>query len=340
LSTITRRVTDFTAFRVGGQLVGTPQLYDAKANELLERNLEGATNRDFIRLPWVAFMMRPIALLPYGVAVWTWEALMLACLAAFAVIFPGSPRWMTAIAVCWSVAALNALLEGQDTELMLLLFGASILAYRRKLPCLSGLLLAFCTAKPHLILLVPLVLLIRKEWRGLLGFVATCAVLLATSYLVQGPDWPRQMLMALKRSHATDWIAIMPNLRGIFANSPILEVVASLVVVVAVVSIARTQGTETGLASALAGGVLIGQHAFSQDLLLAYPLSLMVMAGIPGVPRLAGLAVLLTSVLYVDPLSPLAGKIVAIAVFALLLSVSAPSGAPQRRQVNIGPDGD
>ena len=140
------RLLDFTGLAAGAYLVGTPGLYDVSANLEVQRHLVGADDpaRVFPRWPYFAVLMRPFSWLPYVSAARVWMALMVIAFAAFVALFPATPRWITALTVCWSIPAFDALGQGQDTPLLLVFLGACLLLYRAGLPFAAGVTLALC----------------------------------------------------------------------------------------------------------------------------------------------------------------------------------------------------
>jgi hypothetical protein len=58
----------------------------------------------------------------------------------------------------------------------------------------AGMVLALCSAKPHLFLLLPLLLLGRRMWSTIWGLLAGGALLAAVSFAAAGPHWPREFL--------------------------------------------------------------------------------------------------------------------------------------------------
>ena len=78
----------------------------------------------------------------------------------------------------FSIPVLTAFALGQDMMLLLLICGAAVLPVRRNMRFAAGMLLVLLTIKPHMFLMLPMLLIARKESRVLLGSVTGGAVLL------------------------------------------------------------------------------------------------------------------------------------------------------------------
>jgi len=97
--------------------------------------------------------------------------------------------------------------------------------------------------------------------------------LLATSFLVDGLDWPRRYLALLSNPELHPGPEHMPTLRGLVyaltgAENSLMLIGLSAVVVVALIVVARRSDLEFAFAFALIGGLLIGYHAYLQDCMI------------------------------------------------------------------------
>jgi hypothetical protein len=166
-------IIDFTSIVAGGYLVGTPGLYDGNANLELQRRLAGKTDssRVFPRWRYYGAAIRPLAEIPYSNALRVWRYLMVGALVAFVFLFPSASRWQAALALCWSIPALDGLTHGQDSPLLLVFVALTLAAHRRGHVFVAGLLLSLCAAKYHLFVLVPVLIVAQKRWRFLAGSV-------------------------------------------------------------------------------------------------------------------------------------------------------------------------
>jgi hypothetical protein len=264
---------DFNQYYSAGKLVGTGRLYDRDAIVALqlERNPRAVP---FGRIPAFAVAFKPLSALPWPVARGIWFFLSVAALVGFVLLWPFENRAWASMAVCWSAPIAMCLAFGQDSILFLFFvsLGLSLLIARRDF--LAGLAFSACIAKPHLALLVPVFLLTRREWRALLGGVIGVSVGMVVSFAVEGKDWI-QRLLTLSRIPEFDPAAErMPNLRGLlsfFGGNFAIEVGLALAVAVGVFLLSRREPLPTIGALVLAGGLLIGHHAYFYDALLFLP---------------------------------------------------------------------
>ena len=260
---------DFNSLYVAGKLVGSGHLYDSARVEALQLQL-GAKALPFMRLPILALAVKPLSALPYTTARILWLGAGLAALAGFVFLWPLSrPAW-TAVAVCWSAPAAMCLALGQDSMWFLLFaaLGLRLLLQGRDL-C-AGLALSLCINKPHLALLLPVLLVARGRWRALFGGLTGGIASLGLSFAAEGAGWPKR-LAALWPAETPE---SMPNLRGLLtvfhAGLPV-EIALALPVVVAVWFLSRRLPLPTAVALALAGGLLISHHAYFYDGVVLLP---------------------------------------------------------------------
>jgi hypothetical protein len=210
--------------------------------------------------------------LRYPVAYWTFQTLSFLAFLGFLWIWaPRCRELLLFTSLCLPV--LSNFLTGQDLAFAVLAAALAIEAMRRNQDFAAGLLLSLCAIKIHLFSMTPLVLLIHRRWSVLGGGATGGAVLLAASFLSDGLDWPRRYLGLLANPELHPGPEHMPTLRGlIFALSgreiPMLEIALSLVVIAALILLARRSSLEFGLAFAIVSGLLVGYHAYLQDCMI------------------------------------------------------------------------
>jgi len=147
----------------------------------------------------------------------------------------------------------------------------------------AGFLLALCTAKPHLFLLVPVVLIARRRWRIVGSAVAGTVGLLAIGTAAAGVDWPLHWLAVLKtlsrESDPGHGLARCPSLFQ-FGMNGVTFALALTVAAVFGALIWRSRTLEAGIAIAVIGGILIAPHTAVYDLpLLLVALPVLPLAG-------------------------------------------------------------
>ncbi len=131
-----------------------------------------------------------------------------------------------------------ALLQGQDSILLLFLYGLVFCALETERPFVAGLCLGLALFKFQLVLPFVLVLLVTRQWRAIAGFVVTAFGLLLVSAAVVG--WGGVMaypgfVLRLSRSGAPAGIypRDMPNLRGLVAGALHLSGLPAAVLIIA-----------------------------------------------------------------------------------------------------------
>ena len=268
---------DFMGFYAGARLVGGPHLYHRDSIREEHLRAVGETGEiQYGRLPCFAFFLKPLAWLPYYRAAAVWETLSALAFLSFIALWPGAApatRWV----ICsWSLPAFVALFGGQDDLILLLWVALGARLLRAGNPFSAGMVLALCSSKFHLFLLVPVVLLAQSRWRVLGGVATGMATLLAISFGVAGPAWPLNFYRFLTDKRVSTGLEHMPNLHSLLAGAgPFalpLQIVAALALAAGIFLAARTTPTlEAPLGVALIAGTLIGFHGYLADGALFLP---------------------------------------------------------------------
>lgn len=273
---------DFAQLYAGATLIGTPGLYSPEANQQVHRETVGYVIPSvyYSRLPFYAWMLKPLARLPYSAAYWVFQTLSAACLVWFLWTFVRSRLDLAIFAFLYPPLVFT-LLNGQDVTLVLALAAGGYLLMERQRPFAAGLMWSLCAIKPHLVLLLPVVLILHRKWRALAGGVAGGAVLAALCFLAQGPQWASEYLSLLARDELHPNPQLMPNLMAAGAAFPALAskplaIAASLcAAAVAWVAFARSAHWATAFALCFPASLLLSAHAYAQDAaLLMLPLVL------------------------------------------------------------------
>ena len=138
--------------------------------------------------PWVYpppffFVATALSLLPYTSAYLVWMAVtfLLYVIAVRLIVGPSS-RFLFAVAC---PAILANFVVGQSGFLTAALLGLSLVSMDAR-PVLSGIFLGLLTFKPHLGILIPVVLLIDRRWQVIASATATAVVLAAGSMIAFG----------------------------------------------------------------------------------------------------------------------------------------------------------
>ncbi len=268
---------DFLQLYAGARLVGTPELYDIKAHERIHMEVTEAhtyyPSIYFTRLPYYALLLRPLAKLPYHTAYAIYQSVSAIVVFAFLAIY--TRKWPETIVVAaLSVPLLINFTNGQDVAMAAALAGFAFLLIRGGHDFAAGLLLSLCSIKFHLFILVPLVLILHKRWRILQGGLLGGAALWGLSVAAGGFDWPRGFLSVA----SNPGIHLSPERMTTFRNLVFLVSGGENLPLEMVLNIAgaglvgylvwRIRSLEVAFGVALAGGLLVSHHAYSQDLFL------------------------------------------------------------------------
>jgi hypothetical protein len=230
---------DFTIFYTAGKIIlqgHGGQLYDLEMQFAIQREFASEVKQrenplPFNHPPFEALLFAPLARLPYVAAYLVWALFNLALILGFwnllrprlpnlRAFFPGLPL----LAMFAFFPLVIALLQGQDSILLLFLYGLAFSAWATGRAFMVGLCLGLALFKFQLVLPFVVVLLLRRQWRAIAGFVVTAIVLLVVSATVVGRNgvmaYPG-FVLRLSRSGAQAGIypRDMPNLRGLVAGS-------------------------------------------------------------------------------------------------------------------------
>lgn len=290
--------TDFLAFYAGGRLAFSQGLYDpqqAMAEQLRAAHVMGEGTY-FIRMPWFAAAMWPLARLPYIPAQFLWQALLIGGLVAFVVLWPRPSLAIRATILCYSLPALMSLRMGQDVPLLLACMAASLALLHRGRPLIAGMVLSLTLAKFHLFLpLFPAVLFARR-WKFAAGLFSGSAFLIAASFLVGGPEWPRRFLAAIADPATTPRVVVTPSFYYLLHGSPLAIATLALVLTILYLRVARGD-VEFLIAAAPVVILPLLPHAGAYDCLLLAPLAMLALDKGSRPAKVAG-ALLLIPVTY------------------------------------------
>lgn len=143
--------------------------------------------------PFYYLLVSPFSLLEYRVAVVLWSILSALALVGSGALFlrfcsPASqffvPGFVLATIFVPTITCLNI---GHKSTFLLLILTAAFLLYYHNRAGWAGIVFGLVAFKPHLALLVWLAMLAKRQWRFVLGALATVATLFLLS-IVAGPD--------------------------------------------------------------------------------------------------------------------------------------------------------
>ncbi len=232
--------SDFASFYTGGKILRQHEgerLYDPRLQWNIQQEFASRVAirhgpLPFIRPPFEALLFLPFAYVSYPRAYAIWTILKVCILFAIAFLLDktvdGRGRSLPKVLLGWLVSLAYFplafdLRQGQDSVLLLLIFCLALQSLQKGADFRSGIFLALGLFKFTLTLPVFFVLLLRRKFRFMVGFLIAAAVLFGLSILVSGTAtalaYPKY-LWTLNQSAAAGLttVRIMPNLRALFAQ--------------------------------------------------------------------------------------------------------------------------
>jgi hypothetical protein len=265
---------DFNQFYAGSHLAGTGQLYNFQ--EMSKQEAGHGPPMPTGRLPVEMFGVKLIGWLPYTAAQFLWLAASVLSLVLCVRLWPDANRLIMAIVLACSMPAALLLVLGQDTPFWLVEVAIGLWLLERGKPRLAGLVFALCICKFHLSLGIPILLLAQKRWSALASGAAATAVLVAACFAIEGPSWPARYMEGFRMPVFSPAAYRMLNLHGLayWTPWPVPVEIILAVGVIAMLWIICRRAPSLGVAGAcaVAGGLLLGGHAYANDGALLIPL--------------------------------------------------------------------
>lgn len=258
----------------------------------------------FVRPSFYAFLLAPLALLPFTTAFWAWLGLQAGILAS--VCFWMQRQWGGDALILASMFLPTALgiAHGQDCALMLgIVTGAYILA-RRDRNFWAGAVLGLGLIKFHLFLLWPVVLILNRQWQLMAGAALSVTAELAISWILGGTTGFRNYFELLRMkdlSRLNPSPELMINVHSLPLHIGLsgtwgLSVLAALVMLVLILATlaCRRAPLWRWMAVAAVGSLLIAPHVYGYDAaLLLLPLMTAIYSpDSPGHVRFAAIVLL------------------------------------------------
>jgi hypothetical protein len=297
---------DFRQLYAAGYMVRSGhagELYDYRAQQKFQDMLVGSDERalPFIRPAYQALFFAPFSLLSYRTAYLMYLGLNLVLLTItfwllrahmrnLARAWRGLPVFV--FLVFYPIAL--ALMQGQDSILLLTLLAAALVALDRGWELVAGILVGLGLFKLQIVIPIALLFLLWKRWRFFAGFALSASLVSLVSLLVVGfaqtAAYARSLLsVGTSLASANQFplrVSIMANLRGLIFGLTgarlsalwiqALTIVASILVLlwVAVMAPRRPRRTDA-LVSAITASVIVSYYLFIHDLsVLLIPIAL------------------------------------------------------------------
>jgi hypothetical protein len=288
---------DFRQLYAAGYMVRTGhagKLYDIRAQQQFQDVLVGNDERalPFIRPAYQALLFVPFSLLPYRTAYLAFLAVNLVLLAMtfwilrpnmrnLSRVWPGLPVF---IFLVFYPSAL-ALMQGQDSILLLLLLAAALVALEQGQERRAGILVGLGLFKMQIVIPIALLFLLWRRWRFFAGFALSAGLLSLISLWVVGIAQTAayaHSLFSVGTNLATARqfplrVSIMANLRGLLAGVlgdrlpafwiQALTIVASILVLLwAARAVTGKQKAADAFVIAITAGLIVSYYLFIHDL--------------------------------------------------------------------------
>lgn len=288
---------DFTIFYTAGKCVlqgQGRQLYDVSTQFAIQRSFAARVKHrpnplPFNHPPFEALLFVPLAHLPYISAYLVWAACNVVLILGFwnllRPLLPSLHDFLPALPLMATLAffpLIMALLQGQDSILLLFLYGLAFSALAKGRAFVAGLCLGLALFKYQLVLPFVVVLLVRRQWKAVAGFILTAFALLLVSAAVVGwhgvTAYPRFVLhLNSTAAQAGIYPRDMPNLRGLIngllhvtgAAAMALIIIVSVALVAVAARLWRAQAGhefELGFSLCLVITVIVSYHLLVHDL--------------------------------------------------------------------------
>jgi len=297
--------SDFRAYYSGARLVASGQgelIYDDAAEKTVQDNSVSyfPTVLPFTHPAYEALFFVPFTLTSYRFAYLAFLAFNVLCLFCSYLLLGEKMsrwrqgwKWLPATAMIGFMPVSVALIQGQDS-LLLLVLAAAALRVAGKNDLLAGIVLGLGIFKFQILLPIVLLFLVWRKWHVVFGWALSTAGAVVFSFQVTGIRGlhayaDKLYSIGLKR-HGADLtlygvpVARMPNLRGLLVTvgkmAPHVSVPIILIASAIILIIAAWGGRETSpqwqLAIGLSAATLVGYHVLTHDLsLLLIPMSVL-----------------------------------------------------------------
>lgn len=333
------RVYDLEAQRDYDQRLGT-SFVDGQGREF---------SLPFVFPPYTLALFAPLSRLPFPAAELVWYAVNAGMLLALPFVLQKNPAAnghaiaAEVLAPVFFLPAVLALMQGQPSILLLLLFAMAFVALSQKREIAAGVILALATFKPQLMLPILLALLIWRKWKTLAAMMWTGVALTGLSAAIVGwrttLHYPRALLEFNRLSGVLggEHPESMPNLRGTLQllqpGWPVAGIMIAIsVLMLAGFAIVLKESPEISASSyslVIVVTCLLSYHAYlHDDCLLLLPIILMGQHRFDSHWSITRTAQALTiAALYLVPVLPTSltttarQMFVAMAVLAALLAV-------------------
>jgi hypothetical protein len=244
--------------------------------------------------PFYYAAMQPLAAMPLRLAAWVW-ALFLSTV--FLLTLWGMGKWLLPNAtgltllilplVTLSPPVIESLSSGQKGTLLLAVFAATFWLFSAKREWIAGAVFGLVACKPHLGLVLGIVMLATGHWRFVLGALSMCLGLLVFGGLFGWTLYTDYVQLALGSTNYLETSgynlakshSLLAGCKLVFGSgsAAVAWACCAFGVVAAIILIIREKGIEKSFSAIVLATILLSPHLYTYDLtLLVLPLALSV----------------------------------------------------------------
>lgn len=222
----------------------------------------------FVRLQTWAALLLPFGLLPFRTSFVFWviaQALILICGWIWAARRFGIDA---AVLAAMFPPAILGIGFGQDAVFVFALVLLSWVLFERGYGFTAGVFLGLCVVKPHLVFVVPLVLIVQQRWRILAGFACGGAIMVGGSVMLGGWHALPRYIAFLSRNAIAWRTERAVNVDAILISFGLplqLRFILMAAVLAAAILACRRASWATGLTAAMLASFLIAPHTGTYD---------------------------------------------------------------------------
>ena len=254
---------------------GYSRLYDLDAQRAAIESLGPSFNpQPFISPPPLAWLVTPLVLLPFGVALVIWTVLLLAALGwTWYLVAPsGGLAKFAHLALLLGVFPVAfGVMVGQPGALVAAAVATAWWLMRREHPVWAGLALSLIVLKPQMAFLVPICLLVSGHARTFGAWFAASLVIGLVALLLLGPDGLARYRDLLAQTQTPAWdITRRYSISGPIGLGRLLTMTQVVVVAIAVIAAWRHRhdGPEIPIAVGIVGSLLATPYLGFQDFVM------------------------------------------------------------------------
>jgi alpha-1,2-mannosyltransferase len=254
---------------------GYSHLYDLAAQKSAIESLGAGFNpQPFISPPPLAWLVTPLLLLPFSVALVVWTALLLAALGWtwYVLAPPGRLVRAAHLALLLGIFPVAfGVMVGQPGALVAAAVATAWWLMRRDHPVWAGLALSLIVIKPQMAFLVPICLLVSGHAKTFGGWLLASLLIGLVALALLGPDGVAGYRDVIAQTQTPAWdITRRYSISGPLGLGPLLNVMQVLVVAIAVIAAWRHRqgGPEIPIAAGIVGSLLATPYLGFQDFLM------------------------------------------------------------------------